>query len=251
MLLFLGYREFAYLPLALAATALPLVLIGIDRAEPASIILGSLVLGTGAAVHSFGLITLVAAMIALVATRQPAKVLLASLAGGTAAWGVWLILFVIAGPSLATGHAGNLDLRQLFQDERVEYVQRTKPGLFTRRGMRDVLVIYVMGGLTLGLTLVAETRELFRRRTAADPHFRELPAVLAFLVPSLGAAALIWPIQGVAVDTDFVMGLCAAFYALAWYVAGRSPWRAVVCWLLLAASHPVFWWVVRSRDFVN
>jgi hypothetical protein len=117
--------------------------------------------------------------------------------------------------------------------------------------MRDVLVSYVMGGLTLALTLVFETRKLFARQAATGRGPRELIAVLAFLVPSLGAAALIWPIQGVAVDTDFVMGLCAAFYALAWYVAGRSAWKPVVCWLLLAASHPVFWWVVRSREFVN
>lgn len=247
MLLFAGYREFAFLPLALAATALPLLLLAIERQARGLLIIAFLLLGTGGAVHAFGLITLVAGVLGVIAAGVSLQTALLCAAAGVGGYAVWFVLFLVSGATVSVGHANHLDLRALFRDERVEYVSRTKPGLFTVRGMRDVVTIYVLGGTTLCWTLLAPAIACVRNRNR-NP---EVLAVAAVLIPCMGAAALIWPIQGLAVDTDIVMGLSPAFYALAWLAAGRSTITVAASWLLLAASHGVFWWAVQSPLFVN
>jgi hypothetical protein len=238
-LMYFGHRDFAYLSLNVAA--FPLLAHGIAHGSK-RLEAGSALAGLGAALHAFGLLSLVGAWLGALVTRVPisARVerVLRIAAWGTAAWVGWLAIYLIVlDLPIAQGHAGAGSWRPLFIDERGN---RLNVAIFTQAGIRDLLV----SGWVVGMPLLLVAASLWKR------HRHHVVTALCYAVPSVLFLIFYWPPQGVAVDTGHVMGTFPAFFACAWLCA-REPRHTSVAAGLLLSGHLVFWRMVLDTRFVN
>ncbi len=238
-LMYFGHRDFAYLSLNLAA--FPLLAHGMSEGSK-RLEAGSALAGLGAALHAFGLLSLVGAWIGALVTRAPivARVerVLRMAAWGTAAWVGWLAIYLIVlDLPIAQGHAGSGSWRPLFIDQRGNHLN---VAIFTQAGMRDLLI----SAWVVGVPLLAVAASLWKR------HRDDVVTTLFYSVPSMLFLIFYWPPQGLAVDTGHVFGTFPAFFACAWLCAREQRHTAVAAGLLISA-HLAFWRMVLDTRFVN
>jgi hypothetical protein len=235
-LMYFGYRELGYL--SLTPAAFPLIVQGL-RGLRGRIEAGSVLAGLGAALHGFGVLSVTGAAAAALAERsQPWRHRLELAAGATvfatAAYLLWIFVYVVVLKlTVLPGDAGELPWRPFFESAvRGTYVSWA---LTSVRGAIEVLAAAWMVGVPLIVVALRERNGL-------------VPA-LAFTIPSLAFLAVVWPIQGLAVEADLLVAAFPAVYALAW-VAAQSTTTTTIALVMLAGSHVVFWRVLFSDAFV-
>lgn len=238
-LMYFGHRDFAYLSLNVAA--FPLLAHGISTGSK-RLEAGSALAGLGAALHGFGLLSLVGAWLGTLVARASlltrAERVLRIAAWGTAAWLGWIAIYVIVLKlGLATSHGGSGSWRPLFVDV---VDRRLNVALFSGAGVRDLLV----SAWAVGVPLVAVAVSLWKT------HRDHVLLVMCYAVPSLLFLTFFWPVQGLGVDTGHVVAAFPAFYAAAWLCA-REPRHTTIAAVLLISAHLAFWRMVLDTRFVN
>jgi len=237
---FFGYKELGYL--SLNPAVFPLVVTGL-RSCSARFNTASALAGLGAALHAFGLLSLVgtaiASFLARVRLRARAALVLHAFAFGTSAYLVWVFVYVaVMGLRVIPGHSEHIPWRPLWSSALVEH--RINPGLLTPEGLIENLVASAIVGAPLVLTALATARR----------HGRATLIVLGYTLPSLLFLWTFWPIQGLAVEADLLFGAFPAIYALAW-LASRSSVAAWWSLIVLASGHAILWRVLLGDFFVN
>ena len=233
-LLYFGYRELGHLSLNVAA--FPLLLRGL-RAGTGHLEAGSGAFGLGAALHGFGLLSIAGAALASIGTGR-LRTLLRVIAWAVAAYLGWVALYlVILKLPVVPGHAESVPLRPWLVDE---IGQRVNAAIFSRTGLRDVLLSLWVTGAPL-LAMAASLRRV---------HPADVRAALLYSVPSLVFLVMFWPIQGLGVEMDLVFAAFPAMYAAAWMCA-QDARQTRIALIVLASAHVVFWRVVLDSAFVN
>lgn len=238
-LMYFGHRDFAYLSLNIAA--FPLLAHGISAGSK-RLEAGSAASGLGAALHAFGLLSLVGAWIGALVVRAPIKErferILRIAAWGTAAWVGWLAIYMIVlSLGIATSHADSGSWRPLFIDV---VGRRLNVAIFSQAGVRDILV----SGWVVGVPLLVVAASLWKR------HRDQVSIMLCYAIPSVLFLIFYWPPQGLGVDTGHVVGTFPAVYAGAWLCA-RERRHTTIAAALLISGHLGFWRMVLDTRFVN
>jgi hypothetical protein len=239
-LMYFGYHEIGYLSLNVAVY--PLIARGVRDGSP-RLEAGGTLAGLGAALHGFGLLSLVGGLLAALAGGPPGveriRRLLRLAAWGTALYVGWIAVYLIVLKLPVTlGHADAIPWRPWFVDQIVG--DRVNAAIFSAVGARDLLVTFWV----IGAPLVAVAASLWRAQR------EEVILALCYAVPSLLFAILFWPIQGLEVEVDLVVAAFPALYALAW-VCAHDRRRTLLAALLLASAHVAFWWIVLDDRFMN
>ena len=240
-LLYFGFRELAYLSLNVAA--FPLLAHGIHQGSK-RLESGAALAGLGAALHGFGLLSIVgawmASLVARASWRRRLDRLLRIAAWGTAAYVGWVAIYVIAFHlPISLGHADNLAWRPLFVDD-TSYGSRRNVAIFSSAGIRDIVV----QGWVVGAPVLLVVFSLWKR------HRDEVLVALCYSIPSVLYSVLFWPMQGLGVETDTVFAAFPAIYAGAWVCAKEQrPTRVAAALLIL--GHIGFWRMVLDTRFVN
>jgi hypothetical protein len=237
-IMYFGYRELGYL--SLSPLVFPLIAQGLSGWR-SRLELGSASAGLGAALHGFGVLSIVGSAAAALTAPGPTGYRLGLfarvLAFGTALYLGWVVIYAVGqGLTIAPGHAGEIPWRSL-TDSTVLNAQ-VNWAVASPRGALEILAACWMVGVPILLAALASTTVGERRRIA-----------FAFAGPSFLFLIFIWPIQGLAVEADLLVAAFPAVYALAW-VAAHSTRGTVLALLLLASSHVVFWRVLFSDAFV-
>jgi hypothetical protein len=239
-LLFFGYRELGYLSLSVAA--FPLFARGVKAGAP-RLEASALLMGVGAALHGFGLLSLAGSCLAALASRaswrERAWTVLRVIAWGTAAYVGWIAVYLIVlNLPVTQGHADAIPWRPWLVDRVVG--DRVNAAILSATGMRDLLFTAWVVGAPL-LVLVARLRQ---------EHRDEVRLALCYAVPSVAFAIAFWPIQGLGAEMDLVVAAFPAFYALAWLCAlDRRATSAAAA--LLASAHIAFWRILLDGRFLN
>jgi len=239
-LLHFGWREVGYLSLNIAT--FPLLARGLRhggwRVEAASTLAG-----LGAALHGFGLVSLMGAAGAALAARARAidRVwnALRIAAWGTTAYLGWMAIYLIVlKRSVVLGHAEAFPWRPLLTDTVFE--GRLNVAMLSLTGARDLL----MTAWVVGAGLLVTVASLWR-------HYRnEVRTALGYTVPSMAFSLLVWHVLGLGPDIDLVFAAFPAFYALAWVCAHDSK-RTAIAAVLLISGHYAFWWISIDPQFQN
>ena len=238
-LMYFGYRELGHLSLNLAT--FPLFMRGVAAGSRHLEASGALA-GLAAALHGFGLLSMMGVALAATAARlrlaHRARIVLTFIAWSVAAYLGWIAIYLIVLklPVMA-GHAESIPLRPWFA---AEITDRVNAAVFSGRGARDVIVT----ALVVGMPLIAVVASLLRRFPV------EARMALLYAVPSTVFAILLWPIQGLAVEMDLVFATFPALYALAWVCAHDRRGTAIAA-VILACAHVVFWRIALDSAFVN
>ena len=240
-LLYFGYRELGFLSLNIAA--FPLLARGLRDRTPRLEASGAL-MGLGAALHGFGLLSIAGAALAALATRarilERLTLLLRVLAWATALYLGWVAIYMIVLKlPVIPGHADALPTRPWFTDKVGDH-ERLNVALLSSQGLRDLFFTAWVIGAPLFVIVVSVWRQ----------HRDEVRAALWYSVPAILFTVAFWPIQGLTEEMDLVFAAFPAIYALMWVVAldGRHTRLAAV---LLASAHLAFWRIVLSTDFIN
>ena len=238
-LLYFGYRELGHL--SLNAAAFPLIVRGLQQGT-ARLEAGGTLLGVGAALHGFGLLSLAGAWLAALAARvslaDRVRRLARLVAWGTAAYLGWVAVYLIVLKlPLVPGHAESIPLRPWFA---AEVGERINAAIFSATGARDLF----FSAWVAGVPLVAVAASLWRT------HASEVRLALVYSIPSAVFLLMFWPIQGLAVEMDLVFAAFPALFALAW-VCAHDPRKTVIAAVLLASAQLAFWRVVFDHTFVN
>jgi hypothetical protein len=238
-LMYFGHRDFAYLSLNVAA--FPLLAHGISSGSK-RLEAGSALSGLGAALHAFGLLSLVGAWLGALVVRAPigerVERILRIAAWGTAAWVGWLAIYMIVlNLGVATSHADSGSWRPLLVDE---VGNRLNVAIFSRAGARDILV----SGWVVGVPILVVAASLWKQ------HRDQVSLMLCYAIPSVLFLIFYWPPQGLGVDTGHLVGTFPAMFAAAWLCA-RQQRHTTVAALLLISGHLGFWRMVLDTRFVN
>ena len=239
-LLYFGWLETGYHSLNLAV--FPLLARGL-RDGGWRLEAGSALTGLGAALHGFGLVSLIGAWLAALAARarfadRVGRVLRIA-AWGTAAYVGWAAVYIIVLKlPITTGSADAFPWRPWFVDEVL--VSRVNVAIFSATGARDLLFT----GWVVGAPLLFVAASLWRR------HGDEVRMALGYAVPSVILTILIWPTQGLGVGMHLVFARFAAVYALAW-VCAHDPQRTTIAAALLVSAHYAFWMICLDPQFRN
>lgn len=239
-LLFFGYRELAYEPLALAALAFPLIVTGL-REDGWRLKTGGVLLGLAAALHGYQLFGLLAGiLIVLLGERDRRAAVTRALdvaIYGIAAYLVWLPLYLIVSKlDIVPGHTAAIPHRPLFH--RILRDHRWDWPIFSWKGGREVLIMLGAGGPLLYVPAALASVPTWLKRT-----------VLLGAVPVLLFYVDFWPVQGIGNDTDLAFGTFPVLYALAWLAATRVRTAALGVGLLVIAQ-PLFWLAVTAQFVV-
>lgn len=239
-LLFFGYRELAYEPLALAALAFPLILTGL-HGDGRRLKAAGLLLGLGAALHGYALFGLLGGvLLVLFGSRGGRERLGAALdvaVYGVAAYLVWVPLYLIVEKlSILPGHTGSIPFRPLFHKTIAEH--RYNWPIFSLHGGREVAIMAAAGGPLLYIPAAM----------ARVPRHVKRAALLA-AVPVLAFYLDFWPVQGIGQDADLAFGTFPVLFALAWLAAERRRTAAIAVTLLVLAQ-PLFW-IATTWHFVS
>ena len=239
-LLYFGWREVGYMSLNVAT--FPLLQRGLRDGDWHLDGAGALA-GLGAALHGWGLVSLAGAWTAALAapatmTERCARVLRLA-AWGAAAYTGWAAVYIIILKlPIVPGHVQAIPWRPWFVDEVV--FGRVNAAIFSATGARDLL----MTAWVVGAPLVAVVASGWR-------HYRDDARIaLAYALPSVIFATLIWHSQGLKQDIDVVVAVFPGIYALAW-VCARDLTRTKVAAALLISGHIGFWRVVLDGQFGN
>ena len=195
-------------------------------------------IGFGAALHGFGVLSMAGAWLAALGTRVrfPDR---SGLFLRCAVWSVamylgWIAVYeVILKLPVVPGHAESILLRPWLIDRVGE---RINAAILSRTGARDLFFT----AWVVGMPLLAVAISLARR------YGEQARAVLLYTVPSVIFVVVFWPVQGLGVDVDLVFAAFPAVYALAWLCAHERRHAAVAA-VLLASAHLAFWWIVLGR----
>jgi len=231
--LFYGYPEFAYLPAALEATAIPLGLIALERHRWRLLVLSGAMLGLGSALHGFGLVgfafMLLVALLYVLRDREISTPRGLLRVGNAAVYGIvgWVgsVPFypIVLHSDLAAGHADEFPLRPLFHPKPYPSYHRIAQPLFSSHGLRDVdYEFWIVGVLTLALLVFVASRLRLEVALAAIP-------VLVFV-------ALFWPVQGLGEDTDFLASAFPPLFAVAWLCASSRRLTVVALAMLVGGD---------------
>lgn len=231
--LFYGYHEFGYLPTALAATAIPLGLIGLERRRWRLLAASTALLGIGSALHGFGLIGLgFMLLIGLVyvirdpavATREGLLRVGNAAVYGIAGWVAWIPIYpILLHSDLVAGHADEAPLRPIFRPKPYPDYHRIADPVFSSLGLRDIgYELWITGVLLLALLVFVVSR--LRMPVA----IASAPAVL-FIV-------LWWPIQGIGEEVDLIAALFPPLFAVAWLVAPSRRLTVLALAILVAGQ---------------
>ena len=241
-LLYFGYRELGHLSLNVAA--FPLLLRGL-RDGSRRLEAGSLLSGLGAALHGFGLLSLVGAWIAALTTR--ARLVdrvgraLRIAAWGTAVYLGWIAVYaIILKLPIVPGHADSIPWRPWLVDDISDRASRVNAAILTTTGGRDLLFT----AWVVGAPLLAVAASFWRQ------YGDDVRTALWYSLPSVIFTVLFWPIQGVGVEMDLVFAAFPALYALTWVCAHDARRTKIAAWLLVSA-HLAFWRIVLDTRFVN
>ena len=239
-LMYFGWQEFGYL--ALNVAAFPLLLQGL-RDGGTRLEAGSMLAGFGAALHGFGLVSLVGAWLA--ALCSPARLrdrggrALRVAAWGTAAYLGWVAVYVIVlNYPLDPGPAGAIPWRPWLVSEVRDH--RLSAALLSATTGRDLF----MTGWVVGAPLVVVAASLWRQ------YANEVRTVLCYSLPSILFEIFRWPVQGLGRGMDLIVAAFPALYALAW-ICAQDPKRTKIAAALLVSAHVAFWLVVLDPQFVN
>lgn len=239
-LLYFGWREFGYLSLNIAA--FPLIAGGL-RDGGKRLEAGSLLAGLGAALHGWGLVSLMGAWVAALVSPAPfldrvGRVLRIA-AWGTAAYTGWIAWYVIVLKlPITLGHVSAIPWRPWFVDE--FFAGRINPAIFSAAGGR----ILLMTAWVVGAPLLVIAASLWRQCR------NEVLTAFGYALPSLIFAVLLWHTQGLNEDMDVVFGIFPGFYALAW-ICARDPASAKVAAALLVSAHLALWRIVLDTQFAS
>ena len=238
-LLYFGYRELGHLSLNLAT--FPLLVRGL-RQGSASLEASGILAGLGAALHGFGLLSVVASAVAALASRAAlvarARLTLRLVAVSAAAYLGWVAIYLIVLKlPVVPGHAESIPFRPWFV---AEVGDRVNAAILSRTGLRDI----VMSAWIAGVPLLAVVATLWQR------HRHDAMTAILYSLPSLIFLVSFWPIQGLAVEMDLVFAAFPALYAFAW-VCAQEARSAAIAAALLASAHLAFWRVVLDSAFVN
>jgi hypothetical protein len=239
-LLYFGYRELGHLSLNLAAY--PLLIRGLASGPP-RLEASSVLSGVGAALHGFGLLSLLGSCLAAPAIKarwtERARALLRVIAWGTAAYVGWIAIYVmVLSLPVTQGHTEVIPWRPWLADQPAG--DRVNVAILSATGARDLLFT----AWVVGAPLVGVAASLWRT------HRDELRLALAYAVPSIVFSIAFWPIQGLGVEMDLVVAAFPAFYALAW-VCAHDAGRTVMAALVLVSGHIAFWRIVLDGRFMN
>ena len=239
-LLYFGWLETGYHSLNLAI--FPLLARGL-RDGGWRLEAGSALTGLGAALHGFGLVSLMGAWIAALVARMGfadrVGRILRIAAWGTAAYVGWTAVYIIVLKLPVTlGNAKAFPWRPWLADELLE--NRVNAAIFSATGARDLLVT----GWVVGAPLLVVAASLWRR------YGDEVRVALGYAVPSVIVTILIWPIQGLGDGMHLVFARFAAVYALAWTCAHDSK-RTRIAAALLISGHIAFWRICLDPQFRN
>ncbi len=237
-LLYFGWREVGYLSLNVAA--FPLIAGGL-RDGGKRLEAGSLLVGLGAALHGWGLVSLAGAWVAALVAPAPladrvGRVLRVA-AWGTAAYVGWVALYIILLKlPIVPGHVGEIPWRPWFVDEILE--NRINPAIFSAAGGR----ILLMTAWAVGAPLLFLAASLWRQR--GD----DVRTALGYALPSVIFTILVWHTQGINEDMDVVVAVFPGLYALTW-ICARDSTRTKIAAVLLASGHLAFWKIVFDSQF--
>ena len=173
-LMYFGHRDFAYLSLNVAA--FPLLAHGISTGSK-RLEAGGALSGLGAALHAFGLLSLVGAWIGALVVRariiERFERILRIAAWGTAAWVGWLAIYMIVlNLGIATSHADSGSWRPLFIDE---VGRRRNVAIFSQAGVRDILV----SAWVVGVPLLVVAASLWKQ------HRDQVSLMFCYALPSV------------------------------------------------------------------
>jgi len=243
-LMFFGYLEVGYL--ALSAAAFPFVARDLHKGGDLTLglLVGSIMYGLGAALHGVGFLGIAGLCAAVLAADIPIgrRLLLATalsaIAVGAALIWLWYYLAVL-GLDVIPHHAiAGAIWRPVWEAREAE--TRIIYPLLSTIAARDLF----MGGLIAGVSLVPVVL-LIRKQWS-----RESRLALAFTVPCLIFFMFLWPVQGIAIETDMVVAAFPAIYPLLW-ICSQSVRASVASAGLLALGHWTFWRVVLDDQFIN
>lgn len=239
-LMYFGWREVGYLSLNIAA--FPLLARGLRdggwRLEG-----GSALVGLGAALHGWGLVSLIGAWLAALVAPAPladrvGRVLRIA-AWGTAAYTGWVAVYVILLKlPIIPGHVHAIPWRPWFVDEVFDH--RMNPAIFSAAGGR----ILLMTAWVVGAPLLVVAASLWRQ------HRDEVRTALGYVLPSVIVTTLVLHSQGLNEDMDVVFAVFPALYALAW-ICARDLKRTTIAAALLVSAHYAFWYICLDPRFSN
>ena len=236
--MYFGYLEVGYL--SLTPAVFPLVMQGL-QGRRGRLEAGALLAGLGAALHGFGLLSIIGTVAAALTARAAfwTRIGLAgrALAFASTAYLGWIFIYVVAQKlTILPSDAGEIPWRSM--TETVLQQSLVNWAVLSPRGALEIAAAAWMVGVPLAIAAFAG-------------GLRDAPwrPVLAFTIPSLVFLCGFWPIQGLAVEADLLVAAFPAVYALSW-LAARSPRSTLMGVLLLAGSHVVFWRVLFSDAFV-
>jgi hypothetical protein len=241
-LTFFGYYEVGYLAVGIAV--FPLIVRAIARrGESSALDVAGSLQGLHAAFHGFGLLGIGGGALAALAARHRRFAFAFRFAAfGLAFYLGWILIYIVGlGMSIVSDpYASHIAYRKLFQ--LYYFDRRLVHPLFSWHGFGEV----GMASLGIGVPLLAlgvfGARSAFGLRASADKQ-----AALLFTLPALVFLILWWPSAGVEHDMDLLLGAFGAISAGAWFAA-RTPRAAFQGWIVLAATHVLFWAVVANRS---
>jgi len=235
-LMYFGWLETGYHSLNLAT--FPLLARGLREGGWHLEAAGALT-GLGAALHGFGLVSLMGAGLTVLAVplkiRERAGRLLRLAAWGTTFYLGWVAIYLIVLKlPIGVGNTRAMPWRPWFDDQILE--GRINAALFSATGARDLLFTAWVVGAFLLLIVVP----LWRR------YGTEVRMALAYASPSVIFTILIWPTQGLGEGMHLVFARFAAVYALAWVCAHEMRPTRIAAVLLasiaaVAVGLIIFW----------
>lgn len=237
-LMYFGWREVGYTSLNVAA--FPLLARGL-RDGGWRLDGGSALAGFGAALHGWGLVSLVGAWIAALVAPAPlaARVgrVLRVAAWGTAAYTGWVAVYVIVLKlPITLGHVSEIPWRPWFVEG--VFDRRINPAIFSSAGAR----ILLMTAWVVGAPLLVVAASLWRQ------YRDEVRTALGYVLPSVMVTILVWHTQGLHEDMDVVFAVFPGLYALAW-ICAHDPARTRIAAALLISAHLAFWRIVLDPQF--
>lgn len=232
MILFFGYHEFGYLPVALDAAAIPLLLVALEERRRRLLLLAGLLAGIGSAFHGYGLVALgflVVVALAYLAFDREARTKLGwwsvvdTAGAGLVGWLGWLAVYMIGfGIAVTPGHSDESPIRPLLHAHYSDYYHRLDRPIFSWHVLGQIGWELWVGSAVLMLLLARERGPLVRSVAIGT-----LP-VLAFLI-------VFWPVQGIGNDSDLLGAVFPAAFAGAWLIS-RSARLTLVGLLLLVSG---------------
>ena len=243
-LTFFGYYEVGYLAVGIAV--FPLIVHAIARrGESSALDVAGSLQGLHAAFHGFGLLGIGGGALAAIAARHRRFAFAFRFAAfGLAFYLGWILIYIVGlGMSIVSDpYASHIAYRKLFQ--LYYFDRRLVHPLFSWHGIGEV----GMASLGIGVPLLAlGLVPAFARDAPAGTRTLERQAALLFTLPALVFLILWWPSAGVEHDMDLLLGAFGAISAGAW-LAARTPRAAFQGWIVLAATHVLFWAVVANRS---